>query len=215
MIRDGVALEKAGRVIAIEKDAAFVEWLRESLATPNFELIHADAMDVNLPQLLGRGVTKLVANLPYAISSRILVDLFEQPAGPRKYVVTVQLEVGERLAAKPGSSDFGVLSILAQLEHDIRVLKVVSPGCFFPPPQVKSAIVSIVRRPPPVPVRDASQLKSLVKYAFSRRRKQLGTILHGFRPGAVEALTAIGIEPRERPENIPLEGWIALSNRIA
>ena len=90
--------ERAARVIAVEKDSALHGFLLKRFAgEPKLELIHADAMDVSLPDILAKGVTKFVSNLPYAIGSRILVDLFEQPNGPQRYVVTVQKEVGDKI----------------------------------------------------------------------------------------------------------------------
>lgn len=213
----GPMLAMAGKVIAIEKDAGLHAYLADQFpGHPKLELIHADAMDVCLPDLLERGITRFVSNLPYAIGSRILIDLFEQPRGPALYVVTVQKEVADRLAARAGSDDYGLLGILAQLDHDVRVHKVISPTCFFPPPQIKSAIVVIRRRPiERTDIRDRAKFKSLVKLAFSRRRKQLATILHGFAPDPEAALAAAGIDKRERPENVAIEGWARLAGALA
>lgn len=210
-------LERAGRVIAVEKDSGLHALLRDRYANePRIELIHADVMDVSLPELLARGITKVVANLPYAVGTRILVDLFEQPNGPQRYVVTVQKEVGDRLAAKPSSDDYGLLALLAQLDHEVKVHKVVSNGCFFPPPQIKSAIVVIQRLAKPrVDLLDRAKFKSLLKLAFSQRRKQIATILHGFTPDPAAALAAANLDPRERPENISIQVWGLLANACA
>lgn len=209
-------LEAAAGVVAIEKDAGLHAYLTDCFRDqPKFTLIHADAMDVSLPDLLQRGITRFVSNLPYAIGSRILIDLFEQPAAPSLYVVTVQKEVGDRLAAPPGSDDYGLLGILAQLDHDVKLVKTVSPSCFFPPPQIKSAIVSIRRRTTPRgDLRDRAAFKSLVKLAFSRRRKQLATILVGSADHPHEVLNEAGIDPKERPENVDIAAWIRLSNAL-
>lgn len=213
----GPLLARAGRVVAVEKDQALYRLLCGRFAgETRLDLMHADIMDVPLPGLLARGVTKVVANLPYSVGTRILVDLFEQPVAPRQYVVTVQKEVADRLAAKPGSDDYGLLALLAQLDHDVRVHKVVSPGCFFPPPQIKSAVVVIRRLPRPrVEIADRRRFKALIKHAFSQRRKQIATILHGFTADPRDALGAVGLDPRERPENIPLSVWGALANRLS
>jgi len=212
----GPMLEKAGRVVAIEKDRALAGVLGERFPNAvNFELIHADAMDVALPAIMARGVTKVVANLPYAIGTRILVDLFEQSPAPLRYVVTVQKEVADRLAARPGDDDFGLLSLLAQLDHDVRILKTVSPTCFFPPPQIKSAIVRIDRLARPrVDVNNRVKFKELIKRAFSQRRKQVATILHAFTPQPKTVLATAALDPRERPENIPLETWAVVANAL-
>ena len=159
------------------------------------------------------GVTKVVSNLPYAVGTRILVDLFEQNPGPQRYVVTVQREVAERMASKPGDDDYGLLALLAQLDHDVKVRKIVSPGCFFPPPQIQSAVVVINRLAQPrVALDDRQKFKQLVKHAFSQRRKQIGTILHGFASNPEAALAAVGLDSRERPENISLQVFGLLAN---
>lgn len=209
-------LERAAKVVAVEKDAALVKLLTSRFPDkPSFELIHADAMEVSLPDILAKGVTKFVSNLPYAIGTRLLVDLFEQPRGPQRYVVTVQREVGARLAAKPGDDDFGLLSLLAQLDHDVKVHKVVSAGCFFPPPQIKSAVVVINRLAKPrAEINDRKKFKTLLKQAFSQRRKQIATILHGFTDAPAPLLAKIGLDPRERSENIPIETWGRIANEL-
>ena len=205
----GPLIERAGRVVAVEKDDALFEVLRERYADESkLELIHADVMDVDLPALLARGITKVVANLPYAVGTRIMVDLFEQERAPGLYVVTVQKEVGDRLAAKVDTPDFGLLSLLAQLDHDVTIRTVVAPTCFFPPPQVKSAIVVLRRLPKPrVELPDRALFKRLIKHAFSRRRKQISTILDQFEPPGAAALAGIDLDPRTRPEEIPLQVW--------
>ncbi len=212
----GPLLARAGRVIAIEKDAALFNLLRERFGgIASLELIHSDIMDVSLPELMARGVTKVVANLPYAVGTRILVDLFEQNPAPRRYVVTVQREVADRLAAKPSADDYGLLSLLAQFDHDVKVRKVISPSCFFPPPQIKSAIVVVHRLPHPrVEIADRKKFKTLIKHAFSQRRKQIATILRGFTNNSDVPLAAVGLDPRERPENIALETWAKLANLL-
>ena len=209
-------LERAARVIAVEKDSTLHMFLRERFSgDTKLDLIHADAMDVSLPEIIARGVTKFVSNLPYAIGSRILVDLFEQNPAPLRYVVTVQKEVADRLAAQPGADDFGLLSLLAQLDHDVKVHKIISPTCFFPPPHVKSAIVVIRRLAQPrIEIDDRKKFKTLLKHAFSQRRKQIATTLHGFAANPEAALAAIGLDPRERPENISLQVWGALFNEL-
>lgn len=210
-------LARAGRVIAVEKDRALHDVLVERHGgDPRLELLHADIMDVALPDLMARGVTKVVANLPYAVGTRILVDLFEQRPAPRRYVVTVQKEVARRLAARTGGADYGLLSLLAQLDHEVGILRTVSPTCFFPPPQIDSAIVVLQRlEAPRFPVRDRARFKALLKQAFSQRRKQIGTTLRGFAPDAGAALAAAGIPPRERPENIALEAWCRLAGALS
>lgn len=204
----------SGRVVAIEKDRRLCAWLREHLAkAKNLELIEGDAMDVDLESLLASGVNKVVANLPYSVGSRVLVTLIESVHAPEQVVVTVQKEVARRLAAKPGTKDYALIGILAQLRYEVEVRKEVSPTCFFPPPEVTSAIVSMARRETAVPV-DGDGLKSLLKTAFSQRRKQLGTILRKETPGAADVLASLGIDARTRPEDLNPVQWAALANAL-
>jgi len=202
-------LARAKRVVAIELDKRLYAYLREKFAgQKNLELIPGDALDSDFNALMKSGINKVASNLPYGAGSRILVELFESSPAPSRMAVTVQLEVADRLAARPGTKAFGLLSVLAQLDYEIEVRKIVSPTCFYPAPQVKSAIVSLVRRSVPRKVRDRAVFKELVKKAFSQRRKQIGTILRGAN------FEAAGINPASRPEELYVEDWCRLASAL-
>lgn len=205
-------LERAGRVTAIEKDDLLHAHLALTLAAaPNLTLLHADAMDVNLPGLLAGGITKLVANLPYAIASRLLVDLSIPAARPRRMVVTVQKEVADRLAAQPGSDDYGLLSVLMQLDYAISTKHRISRTCFFPRPQIESAIVVLERRGErEVEGVPDTVFRQTARRCFEHRRKQLGTILR--KP---DLIAAAGIDPQRRPETLTLADWSRLAIALA
>lgn len=204
----GPLLERADRVIAIEKDDLLHAHLRETLGgAPNLTLLHADALNCDLAGILAAGVNKVVANLPYSVGTRVLVELCRAPARPERMAVTVQREVADRMAAKPDTKDYGVLSVFAQLDYAVSVHKRIPRTCFFPAPKVESAIVVLARRPRPTPVRDDPAFRALVKRCFEHRRKQLGTLI-----GNGDALARAGIDPRRRPETLSLEDWIRLSN---
>lgn len=207
----GPMLGRAGRVVAVELDPRLHAHLARTLAAPNLTLIHADALDADLPGLLAGGLNKLVSNLPYSVGSRVLVEACQAPARPARMVVTVQLEVADRLAAEPGSKDYGLLSIFAQLDYDIRVVKRISRTCFLPPPQVSSAIVRLDRRPTRhVPLRDEAVFRRLVRDCFAHRRKQIGSIVRD-----AKALAGAGIDPARRPETLAVSEWCALANQAA
>lgn len=206
----GPMLGRAGRVVAVELDARLHAHLAGTLASPNLVLIHADALDADLPGLLAGGLNKLVSNLPYSVGSRVLVEACQAAARPECMVVTVQLEVADRLGASPGAKDYGLLSIFAQLDYDVRVVKRIARTCFLPPPQVTSAIVKLTRRPSrAVPLRDEALFRRLVKECFSHRRKQMGTIVHD-----AGALARAGIAPARRPETVSVPEWCALANEL-
>ena len=182
-------------------------------------MIHADALSVDLDTLLGRGVNRMVANLPYSIASRLLVELSESAHRPTRMVATVQQEVAARLAAGPGGKDYGVISVLMQYRYDVRMLKTISEACFFPRPQIKSAIVRMDAHDRPGASNNLA-FKTLVKHAFSRRRKQLGSLLPsvpGIQIGREEAhavMRAVGLDPTVRPETLTVADWIRLTDRL-
>jgi len=213
-------MDKAGQVVAIEKDKRLAAHLTDAYTSrENFTLITNDALQVNFNELKDRHrLNKLVSNLPYSVGSRLLVEAFMMTAGFDLMVVTVQLEVGQRLAANVNTSDYGLLSIWAQLDYDARVIKHISPACFFPRPQVTSAIVLLRkthrRR---AALKNIPLFDALIKHAFSRRRKQMGTIMDSFHfPGNINGSDALlvesGIEPTRRPETITPNEWIKLAD---
>ncbi len=213
----GPLSEAAARLVAVEKDPRLADHLADAFRDhPSVTLVRGDALATDLGALKREHrLSRFVSNLPYSVGSRVLVDCFQLPDGFDRLVVTVQLEVAERLAARPGTSDYGLLAVWAQLDHDARIVKRVAHGCFYPRPQVTSAIVELVRTRArraalPVPAR----FDALIKHAFSQRRKQLGTTLASFRhpaaPAAADAAPRAGIDPTRRPETLAVDEWIAL-----
>jgi 16S rRNA (adenine1518-N6/adenine1519-N6)-dimethyltransferase len=170
-------------------------------------LINADALDCDLTGWLADGVNKVVSNLPYSVGTRIIIELCQAAARPERIVVTVQREVAERIVAQPDERDYGLLSVLVQLDYAASIHKRVPRRCFYPVPLVESAIVVLVRRPRPMPIRDDAAFRALVKRCFEHRRKQLGSLVC-----ARDALDRAGIDPRRRPETLSLVEWIRLAN---
>lgn len=209
-------LARAGRVLAVEKDSRLFQWLENNFAGfPNLGILHSDILEVDLAALLEQGINKCVANLPYAVGSRFLVDLLGAARAPERIVVTVQLEVAERFAALPGTHDYGLVSVLAQLDYTVTIHKRISPTCFWPPPEVTSAILVLVRREKPAsPVSDRAALLQLLKLCFSKRRKQLGAILRGAYAAPEAVLAEVGIDSAARPENLSPTEWVRLSERL-
>ena len=216
-------LESAGRVIAVEKDAKLYGHVRRALGySHSLELIHSDILDVDLADLVHSGMTKIVSNLPYSVGSRFLVEIARLVNVPATAVVTVQLEVARRLAARPGTSDYGLLSVFAQLAYDIEIRRTVSPTCFWPVPDVRSAIVKMVKRKPDgVTLEDRSFFYTMVKHAFQHRRKQLATILGHlpFVPSltkekAVSILDNLAHDVRSRPADLSAKDWCLLVNKV-
>jgi len=210
-------LDRAGRVTAVEKDRRLFSYLSGKFHdVKNVEFINADMLDVAIDGLTGVG--KLVSNLPYSVGSRIIVNMIMADHSPERMVVTVQLEVAQRIAAKPNGREYGVLSVWAQSGYDVEIVKNVSPGCFWPKPEVTSAIVSFRKhnrfRMEPV---QRKLFFALTKEAFTHRRKQLASRLVRM-PGIVDVdqkevaiiLEQIGVDAMARPENLGVDKWCEL-----
>lgn len=211
-------LQKAGHVLAIEKDARLVPILRERFPQPSFELLHADALRVLENESRDWRDWKLVANLPYSVASPILVELACGARAPKMLVATLQLEVAQRLLARPDTDDYGVLTLLVQLDFEPRGLFKIPPGCFFPPPDVDSACVTLVRRERPLlPEAQRKTFHRLVKLAFSQRRKMMLKLLKQNWPKEEleSVFAALNISFQERAEKLGLETFVALTSRLS
>ncbi|MFC1452899.1 16S rRNA (adenine(1518)-N(6)/adenine(1519)-N(6))-dimethyltransferase RsmA [Verrucomicrobiota bacterium] len=211
----------ARHVIAVEKDRRLFDFLVSRMGScGNLTLVHGDVLDLDADALLGAApATRVVTgNLPYRVGTRILVDMVHAPAPPARITVTVQQEVAERLAALPGSGSHGLLSVWVQLTHRVRIVKTVAKGCFWPRPEVASAIVSLSGLDAvELDGEDRAFFYALTKLGFAHRRKQLATVLKsapGFDARALarvpEALESTGLDARSRPEDLPVSAWCAL-----
>lgn len=214
-------LATGAKLTAIEKDQTMARHLNHTLQ--GMVLLEADVLDVDLNELFAGGINKIVANLPYSVGSRFIVNTLEAKPLPERMVFLVQKEVADRLTAKPGSKAFGPLAIWSQLNYEVKTIKKVSPNCFLPAPKVFSAVVRFERRATPLAeVPDYERFKRLVKISFQQRRKQIGSNLRKNAPeffhppspdgsGVTRALETCGIDPAMRPEQIAIEQWAALA----
>ena len=160
---------------------------------------------------------KLVANLPYSVASPILVELAAGPRAPKMIVATLQLEVAKRLMAQADDDDYGVLTLLVQIDFEPRGWFKIPPECFFPSPEVDSACVCLVRRATPLlPENLRGSFVKIVKRGFSQRRKMMLKLLK--QDWAVDKLAAafaeLKISPRERAEKLSLEQFVALTEKL-
>jgi 16S rRNA (adenine1518-N6/adenine1519-N6)-dimethyltransferase len=217
--------ERAGRVVAIELDDGLVRILHEQLADlPNVEIIHGDVLRIPRQGFQNLGY-KLVANLPYYITSAVLRHFLEREPRPRIMVVTVQREVAERIVAKPGG--MSLLAVSVQFYGAPRIVTRIPPGAFYPPPKIDSAVVRIdVAEQPTVVLGagegetgDARAFFRVVRAGFSQKRKTLRNALSaGLRlpPAEVEAaLNAAGIDPRRRAQTLGLQEWADLTAALS
>jgi 16S rRNA (adenine1518-N6/adenine1519-N6)-dimethyltransferase len=212
-------LGKAGFVLAIEKDRRLFELLQQRLGSSrNLTLLQADALDYLQQQHSDWSKWKLVANLPYSVASPILVELAQAHGCPERLVATVQMEVAQRIVAQAGGADYGVLSLLLQLRYETRPWFKIPATCFFPPPDVDSACVTLLRRAQPLlAAAETVVFDQLVKRSFSQRRKMMLKLLkeHWPAPELEEAFAQIGLGRQERAEDVTLEKFVLLAQRLS
>ncbi|MCC5951923.1 MAG: 16S rRNA (adenine(1518)-N(6)/adenine(1519)-N(6))-dimethyltransferase RsmA [Acidimicrobiia bacterium] len=210
-------IETGAHLVVVEVDPALAGALRELLADPadaTVEVVEADALELDWPALLaGAPRWVLVANLPYNVATPVVLDVLDHAPSVERMVVMVQREAGERLVAEPGSKDYGIPSVKVAYHATARLVGSVPASVFVPRPSVASVLVEITRRPAPVTDADPKVLFGLVRHAFSQRRKMLRRSLAG--RVDVEVLTAAGIDPTDRPEQIGVEAWGRLARAVA
>ncbi len=229
---------RAAWVTSIEIDSGIVAALRaEALLPDNVELLHADALDVDLAALAERlsrpapgpsgpdarpRPVRLVANLPYSVASPLLRRLIDLRHRLADWSVMLQRELAERLVAEPGTKDYGSLTVLHRLVADVSRELDLKPGCFFPAPKVESSFVRLFpRADSPVTDEELPWLETVLRAVFNQRRK---TILNGLRGGGLpqsgdreallRALETAGIPPGERAEKLAPETLLALARAL-
>lgn len=205
------------KVTAVEIDRRLVAVLKETLVEyPSVSVINADILELNIDTAVGNAAYKVVANLPYYITTPIIFALLEQVRAPELLVVMVQKEVAERMTASPGGKDYGALSVALQYHTEARIAFTVPPAAFIPSPGVTSAVLVCQRRiVPPVVVTDEKLFFRVVKAAFSVRRKMLSNALKNMGLNGQETaiwLDRAGIDGRRRGETLTLEEFAALAN---
>ena len=206
--------ETGASITAVEVDHGVVPVLREVVEDlTNVDVVEGDAMTMDWFELLDPSVEGgwvLVANLPYNVGTPLVCDVLDEVPHVSRILVMVQREVAERFAAAPGSSAYGAISVKAAFWGSARIVGHVPPAVFFPKPNVDSALVEIVRRPPPLT--DPSTMFDLVRKAFGQRRKMLRKSLAGLvTPSQFEIA---GIEPTTRPEELGVESWVRLAESV-
>lgn len=202
----------AGKVVAIEKDDKFVEALRIQFKNSNVEIIHQDALEFDPVDIYGY---KVVANIPYNITSLIIRKFLEAKNTPSLVVLLVQKEVAERIVAKPG--DMSVLAVSVQFYAEAEIIADVSKESFFPVPKVDSAVIRLEIRSvkPEVSQREFFRL---IKFGFAAKRKTLENNLaagmHIKKDEAADIILEAGLDPRSRAEDLSIENWLALHKVI-
>ena len=219
-----VALLEAGaRVTAIELDRHVVPALLDTVGADAITLTTGDAMTADLDALLAPAADdpadapwRVVSNLPYNVATPIVMRLLEDAPRVGSILVMVQREVGERLAAGPGTKAYGAVSVKVAYYASARVVGIVPPSVFIPAPRVDSALVRLDRHgAPPVDVPSPARLFALVRAGFGQRRKMLRGALRGeLGEGTEVDLAAAGIDPRARAETLTLDDWARLARVV-
>lgn len=218
--------ENAGEVIAVEIDKALIPILEETLAAyDNVTVLNEDILKVDINQIVeernaGKPV-KVVANLPYYITTPIIMGLFESHVPLKSITIMVQKEVAERMQVGPGTKDYGALSLAVQYYARPEIVANVPPNCFIPRPNVGSAVIRLTRyEEPPVHAEDEAFLFSLIRASFNQRRK---TLVNGLsnakelgisKEQAAQTLEAMGLPATIRGEALSLAQFAELSNRL-
>ena len=201
----------AQRVVALEKDVRLAALLRQVVEGAEVEVVPGDALKVDLGAF---DATRSVSNLPYSVAARVVLKVLAEAPAIGDLVVMVQKEVGERLAASPGSKIYGASSVLVAAHADATILGGVSRRAFYPVPNVDSVVVRLARRQAPG---GAGNLGDVVRAAFSQRRKSLRNSLAPLAGGAdaaAAALAAAGIAPQARAEELGLEEFVSVGRAL-
>ncbi|MFO7819181.1 MAG: 16S rRNA (adenine(1518)-N(6)/adenine(1519)-N(6))-dimethyltransferase RsmA [Halanaerobacter sp.] len=213
--------QKAAKVVAVEVDERLEELLEETLAEyDNTEVIFGDALEVDFDSLV-EGKYKIVANLPYYITTPIVMRLLEEHFNVEKIVFMVQKEVAERMVADPGGKDYGILSIGIQFHTRAEILFNVPPNVFIPQPKVHSSVVSLdLLEGAPVDIHSKEFFFKIVNAGFQQRRKTIRNSLSKAaninlsRDLVDQALANVDIDSRRRAEKLSLKQFAKLSNEI-
>lgn len=222
--------QAAGEILALEIDQDLIPVLKEVLSPyDNVKVINQDVLQANLPELIKKEFKypsrpiKVVANLPYYITSPILMNLLASPVEWATICVMMQKEVAQRLTAKPGTKQYGALTLAIEYQMQAKIAFDVSRKVFVPAPNVDSAIVVLTPRTNPLPVQpfDKQKLFGFIRGCFAHRRKSLWNNLQsviGKDPVVKEKMTAVltqlDISPQIRPEKLTLEQFIELANAL-
>ena len=218
--------EHAKKVIAVEIDDNLIPILQDTLSPyDNIELIHNDILKVDISELAAKynnnQPLKVVANLPYYITTPIIMGLFENHVPLESITVMVQKEVAERMQTGPGNKNYGALSLAVQFYAEPYLVANVPPNCFMPRPNVGSAVIRLTRHKElPVSVKDEKLMFSLIRASFNQRRKTIVNAINNFselsftKDEITEALEKCGFNPNIRGEALSLADFARLSDAL-
>lgn len=212
-------LHSAKRVIAVELDENMVNILQNRFNQENLEMINEDILKVDLHEITKKyGKIKVVANLPYYITTPIIMKLLEEEYDIESITVMVQKEVGERLCAVPGSKDFGAVTIGVNYYSNAKMIIDVPKENFLPAPEVDSCVIKLdILKKPPVELKDKKRFFKLVKAAFSQRRKTINNSLASGefkKEDVLNTLNKLNIDLKLRAEDLSIQDFASITNEL-
>ena len=212
-------MQNAKRVIAVELDENMVNILKNRFNNENLEIINEDILKIDLNEITNKyGKIKVVANLPYYITTPIVMKLLEEEYNIESITVMVQKEVGERLCAEPGSRDFGAVTVGVNYYSNSKIIIDVPKDNFMPVPEVDSCVIKLdILNEPPVAVKDKKRFFRLVKAAFSQRRKTINNSLASgefSKENVLNTLSKLGIDAKLRAENLSIQDFANITNEL-
>ncbi len=212
--------DNAKKVVAIELDQNMIEILKERFSLyKNVEIIHGDIMKVDLKEIIGEEKNiKIVANLPYYITTPIVMKLLEENLKMKSITVMVQKEVGERFCAIPGGKEYGAITVSINYYSDSKIVLDVPKDNFNPIPEVDSCVVQLKLKKNHIELKDKKLFFRLIKIAFSQRRKNIGNSLTGIgmtKQEVKEMLEALSLDINLRAENLSINQYAQIANYIA
>ncbi|MBF0489877.1 MAG: ribosomal RNA small subunit methyltransferase A [Candidatus Omnitrophica bacterium] len=208
-------LPRVLKLIVIEKDRLLASELKKNYYESHLEIIEGDFLKWDM-SVLPEGLV-VVGNIPYYISTPIIEKILQHKDKIKRAYLTVQLEFGERLAAKAGTREYGSLSCFVQYYADVKLLFKISPGSFHPQPKVHSCFMSLTLKDrPEVQAKDEEKLFALIQKSFMQRRKTIANSLKGVteQEQLLEIFKKLNIDPQSRPEELTLLNYIAISNLL-
>ena len=212
--------ESAKKVYAVEVDRKLIPILQDNLGRyDNVEIINQDIMKTDLTALTDGEPFRIVANLPYYITTPIIMSLLETHVPCKSMTVMVQKEVGERMTASPKNKSYGALTLAVNYYSEAEIVRKVPAGCFIPAPKIDSVVVNMrLHKEPPVKVKDERLLFSIIRGAFNQRRKTLVNALSGYagvnisKERIAEAIDDIGLKRATRGEELSLKQFADLAD---
>jgi len=206
----------AKAVVAIERDDRSVDVLRDlvNVAGSRFNLIAGDALTLDLDRLCVQPF-QIVANLPYNIGTRLVLDFLHMLHKPKKMTLMLQKEVAQRMVALPGGKHYGRLSIIVQWLAQARVVFDVSARAFKPEPKVTSSVIELIPRSRPLAEAEPDILKLVTQTAFGQRRKMMRVSLKTLHPDIVSLLQKAGVPPTRRPEEVTIQEFCSIARELS